>query len=134
MIDLAVGCSSGGLIALSRFMLRMDNESCKGLFQTLAKKVFSPSLRKRFLHSWISDSIYEVQPLETALKDHYTPTQRMFDAPTSGVSSGKVAVTASTIKDGDTFIFTNYNGTAPHRVESGNLSSQSERQLLAHNR
>jgi len=119
MIDLAVGCSSGGLIALSRFMLRMDNESCKSLFKTLAKKVFSPSLRKRFFHSWVSDSFYDVQPLEEALKNHYTPTQRMFDAPMSGVSACKVAVTTTTIKDGDTFIFANYNGTAPHRVESG---------------
>jgi hypothetical protein len=124
MIDLAVGCSSGGLIALSRFMLRMDAESCKSLFRTLAKKVFSPSLKKRFIHSWISDSFYEVQPLEDALKEHYGPTQRMFDTPMSGTSFGKVAVTASTIKDGDTFIFANYNGAAPHRAESGTKSFQ----------
>jgi hypothetical protein len=127
MIDLTVGCSSGGLIALSRFMLQMDAESCKSLFRTLAKKVFSPSLKKRFFQSWISDSFYEVRPLEEALKDHYGPTQKMFDTPMSGSSFGRVAVTTSTIKDGDTFIFANYNGAAPHRAESGNKSVQNPR-------
>ena len=117
MIDLAVGCSSGGLIALSKFMLRMDIGSCKALFRELAKRVFAPTRRRRLLGSWLSDGIYKVEPLEDSLKEHYTPTLRMFDTPASLLSSIKVAVTACDIKNGAPFIFANYNGSAPHRVE-----------------
>lgn len=39
MIDLAIGCSSGGLISLSKFMLRMDIVLCKRLFQELLKRL-----------------------------------------------------------------------------------------------
>ena len=122
MIDLTVGSSSGGLISLSKFMLRMDIESCKSLFQDLAKRVFSPSRKKRLLRSWLSDSVYDVAALEEALKEHYTPTRKMFDTPETCMSSGKVAVTASEIKAGAPFIFANYNGAAPHRAESGMFS------------
>ncbi|KAJ5925850.1 hypothetical protein N7454_007360 [Penicillium verhagenii] len=119
LIDLTVGCSSGGLIALSSFMLRMEVQSCKALFQDLAKKVLAPSLKKRFLRSWLSDGQYDVKDLEGALQEHYTPTQRMFDTPQASMSSNKVAVIASEIKDGAPFIFANYNGAAPHRAEPG---------------
>ncbi|KAL5696107.1 hypothetical protein EMGR_006627 [Emarellia grisea] len=50
------------------------------------------------------------------LKEHYTPTQRLYGTPTSLVSAGKVAVTTTSL-DGDPFIFTNYNGTAPRRTK-----------------
>lgn len=125
MIDLTVGCSSGGLIALSKFMLRMDITSCKELFQDLAKKVLSPARKKRLLRSWLSDSLYDVTALENALQDHYSITRRMFDTPQGCLSSGKVAVSASEIKVGAPFIFTNYNGAAPHRAQSGPVSSSS---------
>lgn len=117
MIDLTVGCSSGGLIALSKFMLRMDINSCKSLFRELASKVLTQ--KKRFIRSLLSDGLYDVATLENALKDHYTPTRKMFDTPQACVSSNKVAVIASEIKDGAPFIFTNYNGSAPHRAEPG---------------
>lgn len=117
MIDLAVGCSSGGLIALSKFMLRMDIQSCKELFRALAKKVLAR--KKPFLRSWLSDGLYDVTTLEDALKEHYTPTRRMFDTPQACISSNKVAIIASEIQEGAPFIFTNYNGAAPHRAEPG---------------
>ncbi|CAI7656425.1 unnamed protein product [Penicillium crustosum] len=117
MIDLTVGCSSGGLIALSKFMLRMDINSCMSLFRELASKVLTQ--KKRFIRSWLSDGLCDVTTLENALKDHYTPTRKMFDTPQACVSSNKVAVIASEIKDGAPFIFTNYNGSAPHRAEPG---------------
>jgi hypothetical protein len=117
MIDLAVGCSSGGLIVLSKFLLRMDVQSCKALFRELVKKVLAR--KKRLLRSWLSDGLYDVGTLEDALKEHYTPTRRMFDTPQACISSNKVAVIASEIKDGAPFIFANYNGAAPHRAEPG---------------
>jgi hypothetical protein len=119
MIDLVVGCSSGGLVALSKFMLRMDIRSCNALFQDLAKKVLSPARKKRLLRSWLSDGLYDGQAFEDALQDHYGATRRMFDTPQACISAGKVAVSASEIKMGTPFIFTNYNGAAPHRAQSG---------------
>jgi hypothetical protein len=132
MVDLTVGCSSGGLIALSKFMLRVDAETCKTLFQVLAKKVLSPTRRKRLLRSWLSDGMYDAGTLEDALKEHYNPTRRMFDTPQACISSGKVAVTASEIKVGAPFIFTNYNGAAPHRAESGSTAFPFSTQIQAH--
>jgi hypothetical protein len=122
MIDLVVGCSSGGLIALSKFMLRMDITSCNVLFQDLVKKVLSPARKKRLLRSWLSDGLYDVKALEDALQDHYGATRRMFDTPQACISAGKVAVSASEIKMGAPFIFTNYNGAAPYRAQSGLIS------------
>ncbi|CAG8074119.1 unnamed protein product [Penicillium olsonii] len=119
MVDLTVGCSSGGLISLSKFMLRMDVGVCKDLFQELAKKVLSPARKKRFLRSWLSDGVYDARDLENALQDHYGQTRRMFDTPQNSLSAGKVAILASEIKAGAPFIFTNYNGAAPHRAQSG---------------
>lgn len=119
MIDLTVGCSSGGLIALSKFILRLDITSCKNLFQDLAKKVLSPAKKKRLLRSWLSDGLYNADTLEDSLRDHYTATRRMFDTPQDLISAGKVAVSASEIQAGAPFIFTNYNGSAPHRAQSG---------------
>ncbi|KAJ9386294.1 hypothetical protein DTO063F5_3808 [Paecilomyces variotii] len=117
LFDLSVGTSSGGLIVLSMRILRMGISQCKMLFQSLAKEVLSSTRRKRFLSFWLSDGAYDTGVLEDALKDHFHPSRRLFDAPTSLLSSGKVAVTASSISDGSLFIFTNYNGTAPHRAE-----------------
>lgn len=119
LIELTVGCSSGGLISLSNFMLRMEIGSCKSLFQDLARKVLAPARKKRFLGSWLSDGLYDVKVLEQVLKDHYTQTRRMFDTAENCLSSNKVAVIASEIKDGAPFIFANYNGSAPHRAEPG---------------
>ena len=68
-----------------------------------------------------SDGIYGSKSLEDALKEHYGLTRRMFDTPPSLTSSGKVAVTASAIKDGATFMFANYKGAAPHRVEPSQI-------------
>ncbi|KAJ5178966.1 hypothetical protein N7492_002176 [Penicillium capsulatum] len=117
LIDLTVGCSSGGLISLSKFVLRMEVKTCKALFQDLAKKVLAPAQKKRLLRSWLSDSLYDVEALEDALKEHYSSTRRMFDTPQASLSSNKVAIVASEIKDGAPFIFANYNGAAPHRAD-----------------
>lgn len=131
MIDLTVGCSSGGLIALSKFMLRIDVESCKALFQDLSKKVLAPARKRRLLRSWLSDGQYNVKDLEEVLQEHYTRTRRMFDTPQANISHNKVAVIASDIKDGAPFIFANYNGAAPHRAEPGKYGYKSIRKNKA---
>ncbi|KAL1885228.1 hypothetical protein Plec18167_001885 [Paecilomyces lecythidis] len=117
LFDLSVGTSSGGLIVLSMRILQMGVSQCKMLFRSLAKDVLSSTRRKKFLSFWLSDGAYDTGVLEDVLKEHFHPSRRLFDAPASLLSSGKVAVTASSISDGSLFIFTNYNGTAPHRAE-----------------
>ncbi|KAL2866173.1 patatin-like phospholipase family protein [Aspergillus lucknowensis] len=102
--ELKVGTSSGGLIVLS-ITLR-----CLDITQSF-------SLRRKWPGSWLHDERYDSTLFDDVLKEHYTPTQRLFDTPASMVSSGKVAVTATSL-DGDQFIFTNYNGTAPRQLES----------------
>ncbi|KAJ6008530.1 FabD/lysophospholipase-like protein [Penicillium herquei] len=108
--------------------MRMDVQSCKSLFQDLAKKVLAPTRRRKFLRSLLSDGLYDVEVLEEALQDHYGSTRRLFDTPPANLSSNKVAVIASEIQDGAPFIFANYNGSAPHRAEPayGRLRPDSE--------
>ncbi|THC93591.1 hypothetical protein EYZ11_006944 [Aspergillus tanneri] len=116
LFDLMVGCSSGGLLALSLDILRLGVSECKSLFRALIKQVFESSWR-RFINLFLSDEAYNTRVLEDILKDHFEPGRRLFDVPASLLSSGKVAVIATSIKDGAPFIFTNYNGAAPHRAE-----------------
>ncbi|KAE8148505.1 FabD/lysophospholipase-like protein [Aspergillus avenaceus] len=117
MFDLKAGTSAGGIIVLSMNILRLSISQCKSVFQTLAKKAFSPARRKGFLSRWLFDEFYDSQAFESILQEHFEPTRRLFDPPPTFLCSGKVAVTASSIRDGAPFIFTNYNGTAPHRAE-----------------
>ena len=121
LFDLSVGSSFGGLIAMTISILRMEIWRCKEVFRSLCKGLFSAANRKNFLKAWVSDSTYNSTALEEMLKEHFGPDRRMFDTPVSSVSTGKVAVTASSIKDGAPFIFTNYNGMAPRRKDPGTL-------------
>lgn len=63
-----------------------------------------------FFRCWLSDGCYDVGALEIALKDLFGESQRVFDADSSGPSGQKVAVTATTLSDASTYIFSNYNG------------------------
>ncbi|KAL4929402.1 patatin-like phospholipase family protein [Aspergillus undulatus] len=112
--ELKVGSSSGGLVVLSMTTRALDIAQCKSLFRTLAKKVFSS--RRKWLGSWFHDEKYYGSALDDVLMEHYTPTQRLYGTPASGISSGKVAVTVTSL-DGDSCILTNYNGTAPRPLE-----------------
>lgn len=94
----------------------------KELFKTVCKIIFSTN-QKAFIKTLISDSTYDSTELEDVLKEHFGPDRWMFDTPTSLVSKGKIAVTASSIKDGTPFIFTNYNGMAPQRKDPGSSPS-----------
>lgn len=118
MFDLSVGTSSGGLTVMAFSILLMEIWRSKELFKTVCKIIFSAN-RKAFIKALISDSTYDSTALEDILKEHFGPDRRMFDTPPSQVSKGKVAVTASSIKDGTPFIFTNYNGMAPRRKDPG---------------
>ncbi|GLA56082.1 hypothetical protein AnigIFM63604_004378, partial [Aspergillus niger] len=118
LIDLKVGTSSGGLYVIAMDILRMGPSEFKRIFQDLAKKVFGPDRRKGRIRSLLSDETYDTKTLENQYKDVFGSTRRLFDAPATLLSAGKMAVTTTSIRDGALFLFTNYNGAAPHRAES----------------
>lgn len=123
--ELKVGSSSGGLVVLSMTTRALDIAQCKTLFQTLAKKVFS--FRRKWIGAWLHDEKYHGSALDDVLMEHYTPTQRLYGTPASLISSGKVAVTVTSL-DGDSCILTNYNGTVPRQMEPG-LKTSSRREV-----
>ena len=61
------------------------------------------------------DGRYDVDLLETSLKDIVGNDRRLFDGDRSGISGQKVAVTATTLSNASTYIFSNYNGNTRDR-------------------
>ncbi|RJE19000.1 hypothetical protein PHISCL_08662 [Aspergillus sclerotialis] len=118
LFDLKVGTSSGGLYVMALDVLRLGPLECKAMFQDLAKKALDPERRKGRIRSLLSDETYDTNVLESHFKNVFGFTRRLFDAPVSLLSGRKMAVTTTSIKDGTLFLFTNYNGAAPHRAES----------------
>ena len=74
---------------------------------------------RNYFRCWLSDGCYDVDALEKSLKDVFGEETRMFDAPESGVSGSKVAVTATTISDAFTYVFSNYNGSGSRNRACG---------------
>lgn len=64
---------------------------------------------------WLSDGCYDVCELESSLKAVFGIDRRLFDVDRFGPSGQKVAVTATTLSDAFTYIFSNYNGRARDR-------------------
>lgn len=95
--------------------LCMEIWRCKEVFRSLCKGLFSAANRKNFLKAWISDSTYNSTALEEILKEYFGHDRRMLDTPVSLVSTGKVAVTTSSIKYGTPFFFhqLQWHGFAP---------------------
>ncbi|KAL6716956.1 hypothetical protein ACLMJK_004869 [Lecanora helva] len=126
--DQAFGTSSGGLIVLGLFLKHWDVSRCIRVFDVLIRDFFGihmtqgsgllPRLRDWF-RCWLSDGCYDVGALEASLKDVFGDDQRMFDINRSGPSSTKVAVTATTLSDASTYIFSNYNGVGTRGRECG---------------
>ncbi|KAK5163302.1 hypothetical protein LTR04_002627 [Oleoguttula sp. CCFEE 6159] len=126
--DLALGTSSGGLIVLILFLYRWDATRCSETFELIVKQFFSSrqgaaaSLLSRlrgYFKCWISDGCYDTAALESCLKGVFGPSRRMFDAPMSGPSGTKVAVTATSISDASPFLFSNYNSPGTRKRACG---------------
>ena len=66
----------------------------------------------------IADGYYNVTALENCLIDTFGIRRRMFDSP-SIVSGVKVGITASTISNASTYVFSNYNGPGQRNDECG---------------
>ena len=117
----------GGLIILSLFIRRWDVKYCAQMFDTLTRQFFRRRTGGRegfFQHlrhifkCWLLDGYYDVRALEGSLKEHFGLEQRMFDY-TGNVSSTKVAVTATTISDASTYLFSTYNCSAVRSRDCG---------------
>ena len=117
---------SGGLISIALFLRGWSATKSKAQFRSMAKHVFQkPQYSQRLLgkarqclRSWLADGYYSTANLEETLQESYGPDAKMFDhmATNSGV---KVAVTAATLGDATTYIFSNYNGTKDRLQDCG---------------
>ena len=63
-----------------------------------------------YFRCWLSDGRYDAELLEASLKDVFGEDRRLFDVDKGGVSGQKIAVTATTLSDASSYIFSNYNG------------------------
>ena len=97
------------------------------MFDTLTRQFFRRRTRgyesffQRLRHifkCWLLDGYYDVRALEGSLKEHFGVEQRMFDY-TGNISSTKVAVTATTISDASTYLFSTYNSSAVRSKDCG---------------
>lgn len=130
--EVSANRSSGGLIALGLFLKQWDVPHCIRLFRTLTRESFGeqgPARRSRlkrlkhYLKGLITDGCYDVGKIERALKSSFGETQKIFDCPEHRESRCKVAVTATTISDAITFLFSNYNGSAQRESTCGEFVS-----------
>ena len=112
---------------LGLFLQHWDVPHCVRLFDKLTSKFFGHSrptnqtLVNRlqlYLKCWIADGYYNVTALENCLKDTFGLHRRMFDSP-SIISGVKVGITASTISNASTFVFSNYNGSGRRKDDCG---------------
>lgn len=111
--------NSGGLIILGLFLKHWNVTRCARVFDHLIKDFFSTNISKasglltrlrHWLRCWLSDGCYDVTALESSLKKIFGDDRKVFDIDRYGVSGQKIAVTATTLSDASTYIFSNYNG------------------------
>ncbi|KAL6714244.1 hypothetical protein ACLMJK_007667 [Lecanora helva] len=119
LFEQAFGTSSGGLIVLGLFIQHWDVGHCNKVFDTMIRDFFAIHMTKssgllrrlrNLFRCWLSDGCYDVAALEQSLRDTFGYERKLFDADRVGVSGQKVAVTATTLTDASTYIFSNYNG------------------------
>ncbi|KAJ5875185.1 uncharacterized protein N7473_012532 [Penicillium subrubescens] len=135
VVDLAIGTSSGGLIALGLFAMLWDVAECSERFNTLANQIFRQRRRSILppllfhvsgyksllgeLVKWIQwllhDSCYDSQVFDAALKSAFRENRRLFGAtrerlPGHRRSGLKVGVIATSIsRDTSAFVIGNFN-------------------------
>ncbi|KAL9128704.1 MAG: hypothetical protein Q9217_002665 [Psora testacea] len=119
---------AGGLIVLGLFFKNWDTYECTRIFDILVRDFFGMHLTKGHgllarlrdhFRSWLSDGCYDVKGLEDALKEKFGEQRRIFEADGQNPCGVKVAVTATTISDAYTYIFSNYNGCGTRNNDYG---------------
>ena len=103
-------------MVLGLFHQQWTAEKCTGMFVELTRRFFANKSRtlvakvQQYMKGVISDGCYDTVELESALKEQFGQSKRVFDMPINGTSRTKFAVTATTISNALSFIFSNYNG------------------------
>jgi len=101
-----------------------DVKRCTKTFNDLIRDFFGIHMTKGsglltrlrdLFRCWLTDGCYDVGKLESSLKDVFGINRRLFDVDRFGPSGQKVAVTATTLSDAFTYIFSNYNGRPRER-------------------
>ena len=117
----------GGLIVLLLFLQQWPIAHCLTAFNVMTRRVFQQRHKhdrsilsgfRHILRCWLANKYYNIATLETCLKETFSNQQRIFDY-SDLISGTKIAVTASTISDTSTYVFSNYNGTGNRRSDCG---------------
>ncbi|KAI9762170.1 MAG: hypothetical protein M1840_001465 [Geoglossum simile] len=115
--DACWGTSSGAMIILAMFVNGWSVEECSRVFESLSKPAFQ---RRTFLRipllshiqeclmSYLADSLYAADNLEEALQETFGD-RSLLDCSYATTIGAKIGVTATTISDLCTCVFTNYN-------------------------
>lgn len=118
----------GGLIVIGLFLKHWTVAASVELFDSLVRDFFGMHLTsgrglitrlRNYFRCWLTDGCYDAERLERTLKTMFGELPRMFGAQGQHMAGCKVAVTATTISDAFTHIFTNYNGNSGKRRSHG---------------
>ncbi|KAI1124855.1 hypothetical protein F5Y10DRAFT_284739 [Nemania abortiva] len=117
-IDLIVGTSTGGLVALGLASMNWTVDQCIEQFEGLCNQAFTRRTGSTLpLVGHLVDhhhhSKYQTKTLESALKEAYTDDMQLFGGerlPESSSWQVKVAVTATALAGNKTYVLSNYNG------------------------
>ena len=97
-------------------------------FEDLARKAFAPrrvsaipvfSRIQKILLSYLADSLYPPEGLETGLKEIFGETMSMFDCSYATAIGAKIALPVTTIADCSPCLFTNYQGPGIRSKDCG---------------
>ncbi|KIV98622.1 uncharacterized protein PV09_09590, partial [Verruconis gallopava] len=116
----AFGISSGGLIVLALFNGGLSVEESSRVFEELSRYAFAPrkvfkipflsSVQKAVL-SYIRDSLYPAENIETPLKAIFGTDKSIIDCSYASLTGTKVGIPVATADERPSCkIFTNYNG------------------------
>jgi len=108
------------------FLQNRSVAECKRQFLTMIKRVFRHSGRGDSLLRQVvkvskglfGNGAYDIPELEDCLKETFGEHTRVFDH-REHANGIKVLVTASNISNGETFLFSNYNGKVKRTPHAG---------------
>lgn len=119
----------GGLIALAMFINVWSVEDCTHWFESLARIAFKrrrvlgiPILSsiQELITSYLADSLYPVDNLDTALKEVFGGDRSLLDYLYATAIGAKIGLPVATILETALCVFTNYNGVGTRDHNCGN--------------
>lgn len=132
---------SGGLIILAMYIAGLSIDDAIRTFANLAKKAFTPqavsipflsstsclSDIKKFVISYLADSLYPSEGLESRLKQVFGKKTTMFDCSYATRIGAKIVIPVTTIPDCSPCLFINYRreGKRPGKILHSRISTVS---------